>query len=446
MKRRTFLYESSKLAGGAALASMLPTSRIFGKTSTIAPSDKIRIGAIGVKGMGNALIKSMLKKPEIEIVALCDVDKSVLDERSSDIFKATGKTVTTHGDFRKLLDNKDIDAVLIATPDHWHALPMIYACQAGKDVYVEKPVGRTIEECNVMLAAARKYNRVVQVGQWQRSDKHWQDAIDFVWSGKLGKIRVVKSWAYQGWMKTISPKPDSMPPAGVDYNMWLGPAPKRAFNENRFHFNFRWYWDYAGGLMTDWGVHIIDMALHGMKAQGPKSVMASGGHFVGSENAMETPDTLQAIYEFDDYTMIWEHANGIDGGPYGRDHGVAFIGNNGTLVVDRSGWEVIPEKDRQTYNETKGFRMEAVPFTKGGGNGLDFHTQNFLDCMKTRAKPNCDIAIAQNTALNASLGNIAFRVNRKIFWDASKQQIIGDKEANKLTKANYQNGWSLPKI
>lgn len=446
MKRRYFLSQSSKMMGGLALSQMLPFNRIMGKTSTIAPSDKIRVGAIGVNGMGFSNVKSMLKIPQVDMVALCDIDTRVLDKKNGELEKETGKKAAVYSDFRKLLENKDIDAVIIGTPDHWHALPMIYACQAGKDVYCEKPVGRTIEECNAMLAAARKYNRVVQVGQWQRSHTHWQDAINFVQSGKLGKIRLVKSWAYQGWMKTISPKPDSVPPKEVDYNMWLGPAPKRPFNENRFHFDFRWYWDYAGGLMTDWGVHIIDMALYGMKAQGPKSVMASGGHFVGSENAMETPDTLQAIYEFDGYTMIWEHANGIDGGPYGRDHGVAFIGNNGTLVVDRKGWEVIPEMVREGWAVTKGTRMEPVPYTKATGVGLDMHTQNFVDCIKSRAKPNCDIAIAQNTALNASLGNIAFRVNRKIFWDAAKQEIINDKEANKLTKANYQNGWKLPKL
>ena len=177
-----------------------------------------------------------------------------------------------------------------------------------------------------------------------------------------------------------------------------------------------------------------------MNAAGPKSVMASGGNFAYPDSAMETPDTCQAIYEFDGYTIIWEHANGINGGPYGRDHGIGFIGNNGTLVVDRNGWEVIPEIDKGVA------RMEVVPLTKSVGSGLDNHTKNFVDCMKSRAKPNCDIAIAQNTALNASLGNIAFRVNRKIFWDATKQQLIGDNEANKLTKANYQNGWALPKV
>jgi hypothetical protein len=190
----------------------------------------------------------------------------------------------------------------------------------------------------------------------------------------------------------------------------------------------------------------IDMGLAGMKAQGPKSVMASGGLFHSNDNAMETPDTLQAIYEFDGYTMIWEHANGIDGGPYGRDHGVAFIGNNGTLVVDRGGWEVIGEKNRVNWAEVNGMKMESIPLTKSVGSGLDFHTRNFVDCMKSRAKPNCDIAIAQNTALNASLGNIAFRTNRKIFWDAAKQEILNDKDAQLLTLANYQNGWALPKI
>jgi predicted dehydrogenase len=445
MKRRIFLSESSKMLGGAALVSVLP-NRIFGKTTVIPPSDRVKMGVIGCKGMGSSDMNSMLKLPEVDIVSLCDVDESVLRNRNSDLKKANRKEVPTFKDYRKLLENKDIDAVVIATPDHWHALPMIAACQAGKDVYVEKPVGRTIEECNAMLTAARKYERVVQVGQWQRSHKHWQDAIDFVQSGKLGKIRLVKTWAYQGWMKTLSPKPDSPVPKGVDYDMWLGPAPKRPFNPNRFHFDFRWYWDYAGGLMTDWGVHIIDMGLAGMKAQGPKSVMSSGGLFHSNDNAMETPDTLQAIYEFDGYTMIWEHANGIDGGPYGRDHGVAFIGNNGTLVVDRGGWEVIGEKNRTSWSEVKGMKMESMPLIKSEGSGLDFHTRNFVDCMKSRAKPNCDIAIAHNTALNASLGNIAYRTNRKIFWDAAKQEILNDKEAQLLTLANYQNGWALPKI
>ena len=438
MKRRKFILQSVKSVGAISLAHNFYIIPSLGK-GRYSSSDTIGIGVIGCNGMGWSNTKSMLK-PGVQVIALCDVDANVLSERNNNLEKLTGKKALLYSDYRKLLENKDIDAVIISTPDHWHALPMIHACELGKDVYVEKPLGRTIEECNVMLAAANKYQRIVQVGQWQRSHEHWQKAIDFVKSEQLGKIRTVKTWAYQGWMKNILPKNDSAVPSGVDYNMWLGPAPKRPFNENRFHFNFRWYWDYAGGLMTDWGVHIIDMALYGMGAQGPKSVMSLGGKFAYPNSAMETPDTQQTLYEFDGYTLIWEHANGIDGGPYQRDHGVAFIGNNGTLVVDRKGWEVIPEK-------TDGKpRMEAIPFINATGDGLDNHTQNFIECIKSRKKPNCDISTAQNTTLNASLGNIAYRANRKIFWDAEKQQIINDEDANNLTKANYQNGWTLPKI
>ena len=176
----------------------------------------------------------------------------------------------------KCWQQKDIDAVIIGTPDHWHALIMIHACEAGKDVYVEKPVGNSIVECNTMVAAQQRYNKVVQAGQWQRSQQHFKDAVDFVQSGQLGNIRTVKVWCYQGWMKPGPVVPDSAPPAGVDYKQWLGPASTRPFNASRFHFNFRWFWDYAGGLMTDWGVHLLDYGLLGMKASLPISIVALG--------------------------------------------------------------------------------------------------------------------------------------------------------------------------
>ena len=185
--------------------------------------------------------------------------------------KVDASKVKTYSDYRKLLEQKDIDAVIVGTPDHWHALIMIDACDAGKDVYVEKPVGNSIGECRAMVKAQEHYKRVVQCGQWQRSQKHFKDAVDFVHSGKLGNIRTVKVWCYQDWMKPTQCKPDSAPPAGVDYNSWLGPAPMRPFNENRFHFNFRWFWDYAGGLMTDWGVHLIGLCIAGDEQSASKS-------------------------------------------------------------------------------------------------------------------------------------------------------------------------------
>jgi predicted dehydrogenase len=385
--------------------------------------------------MGWADLTAMLKNPAAQCVALCDVDKNVLDKRAAELAQK-GIKVKTYSDYRKLLESKDIDAVIIGTPDHWHALQMTQACAAGKDVYVEKPIGNSIAECNAMVAAQERHQRVVQVGQWQRSQQHFKDAIDFVYSGKLGQVRLVKAWAYMGWMKSIPKKPDGTPPAGVDYDMWLGPAQKRPFNPNRFHFNFRWYWDYAGGLMTDWGVHLLDYALLGMKAQHPRSVMAAGGKFAYPDDAAETPDTLTTVYEFDGFNIQWEHAIGIDGGPYGRDHGIAFIGNNGTLVLDRGGWEVIPEKDK----------MEAVPRKPKVDDGLDLHTKNFVEVVKSRkfSDLHTPIQAGANVAINAQMGNIAFKTGKKVYWDVANNRFK-EEEANKFLAAQYHNGYDIPK-
>ena len=217
---------------------------------------------------------------------------------------------------------------------------------------------------------------MVQAGQWQRSQQHFKDAVDFVQSGQLGNIRTVKVWCYQGWMKPGPVVPDTAPPAGVDYTMWLGPAQTRPFNSSRFHFNFRWFWDYAGGLMTDWGVHLLDYGLLGMKSPIPKSVSALGGRFAYPDLYEETPDTLTTLYEFDGFNMVWDSAMGIDNGSYNRDHGIAYIGNNGTLILNRGGWEVIEEK--QSKNKV------SKPFVKSSDNGLDKHWENFVDVVKSQ--------------------------------------------------------------
>ena len=254
IQRRKFLQNSALLVGGGLLASSLDNRAFAIFKNRVAPSDQLNIGVIGINGMGWADTSAALKVPGVNLVALCDVDKSVVDKRMGDLtkLKVDATKVKTYVDYRQLLDQKDIDAVIIGTPDHWHALMMIHACEAGKDVYVEKPVGNSIEECRRMAEAQQRYRKAVQVGQWQRSQQHFKDAVNFVQSGQLGNIRTVKVWCYQGWMKPGPVVPDSAPPAGVDYDRWLGPAPKRPFNSSRFHFNFRWFWDYAGGLMTDW--------------------------------------------------------------------------------------------------------------------------------------------------------------------------------------------------
>jgi len=438
--RRNFISKTGKILAGTGIAASIPYAHNFAKKKKTSANDTVVVGLIGCNGMGFANLSQFVKQPGVECTALCDVDQNVLDKRTNDLYKLTEKKVDTYADYRKMLERADIDVVIIGTPDHWHCLQMVDSVAAGKDVYCEKPLANSMKELDIMVKAARKYNKVVQVGQWQRSGPHWKAAIDFVYSGKLGNIRTVKTWAYQGWMKPVPVLPDEHVPSGVDYDFWLGPAHQRPFNKNRFHFNFRWFWDYAGGLMTDWGVHIIDFGLYGMKAEAPVSVMASGGKFAYPDDASETPDTLQAIYEFDKYTMVWEHATGIDGGPYGRTHGVAFIGNYGTLVVDRGGWEVIPEKEGGQY------KMEDIPPQRGGGRDLELHVQNFLECMKTREKPACDIAIAANTAKVAHMGNIAFKTGRKIYWDKNENQFINDDKANELMSPFYRDPWKLPVV
>jgi predicted dehydrogenase len=440
--RRKFLQNSASLLAGGVLLPAFDSNAFSIFKTGIAASDQLNIAAIGVKGMGWANVNAALKVAGTNLVTLCDIDKNVLDNRLGDLKKRNIDTskINTTGDYRTILDNKDIDIVIVGTPDHWHALQMIHACEAGKHVYVEKPVGNSIGECQAMVAAQKKYNKMVQAGQWQRSQQHFRDAVDFVHSGQLGMIRTVKVWCYQGWMRPQAVVPDSEPPVGVDYTTWLGPAPKRPFNASRFHFHFRWFWDYAGGLMTDWGVHLLDYALLGMKAEVPKTISALGGRFAYPELYEETPDTLTTLYEFNGFNLVWDSAMGIDNGSYGRDHGIAFIGNNATLILDRGGWEVIEE--RQSKNKV------SKPLQKSSDNGLEKHWQNFAEAIRTNKKEilHCDIQAASHVANVAQMGNIAFRSGKKLTWDNASKKFT-DNEINKqyLLK-EYHNGYKLPKV
>jgi predicted dehydrogenase len=437
--RRRFLRDSSIVVGGAlAFPSVLRA-----QLHRTAPSDQVRVGLIGCNGMGFHDLGAILQVPGVECAAMCDVDASVLNRRAGEVHGMTGHRPTLYSDFRELLEDPDIDAVIIATPDHWHCLMMVMACEAGKDVYVEKPLANSIGECGLMVKAAERYGTVVQVGQWQRSGGHWTEAVQHVQSGAIGRIRLVKAWAYQGWMKAIPVQPDEPVPNGVDYDMWLGPPPARPFNRNRFHFNFRWFWDYAGGLMTDWGVHMIDMVHYAMGDAGPKRIMANGGKFAYPDDASETPDTLQAAFEFDEYSMLWEHATGIDLGPYQRDHGVAFIGNRGTVVVDRSKWEVLPEVE--TIDGREQALTTPLPVREASDDGgLAAHVTNFIECIKTREQPVCHTAIGARAAVTAHLGNIAFKTGRRLAWDDAAQSFTDDAEADSLLWPAYRSPWRLP--
>ena len=453
--RRNFLRQSLSLTAAAAGVNLITgkitqagTARSY--HNIIGANRRVRLGLIGCGGQGTGDLRAALRIGNTELVALCDVDDRQIPEALKKIQKRDGLAVSPQlvtRDFRKLLELKDIDAVIIGTPDHWHALPMIEACMAGKDVYVEKPLSLTIAEGRAMVDAARRYNRVVQMGTQQRSAPHYRDAVEYVQSGQLGKIRAVRCWAYQDWMGNIGHKPDSAPPPEVDYDFWLGPAPQRPFNENRFHFNFRWFYDYSGGLMTDWGAHMIDVANWAMKLKAPLSAASVGGKFGFPDNDEETPDTQQAIWDCGDYSMIWEHATAIGQGPFMRDHGVAFHGNNGILVVDRGGWEVYPETDGSAGR--KKYRNGAASLPRQSSGGADYHqlhVKNWLDCLDSRQRPHSDVEIGHNSMIALHLGNIAYRTKRTIQWDVKNERVIGDAAAQRLVAKDYRAPWKLPTL
>lgn len=451
LKRRTFLQNSSKLIAGIGLSSITGPN-LFAKTNTSfytaknSSNETISVGLIGCNNMGWNNLLSVLRHPNVECYALCDIDNSVLDKRISEIQSQTGKMPKLYKDYRKLLDNKDIDVVIIGTPDHWHCLQMVHACEAGKDVYVEKPIANTIEECNIMVAAKNKYKSIVQVGQWQRSDPHWIKALEYLNSGRLGTIRSTKSWAFVEYGRDFPIKQNQPVPQGVDYDLWLGPAPKRPFNPNRFHGSWRYFWDYGGGLMTDWGVHMIDMILSGTNTSVPISVKATGGKYGYPNSAAETPDTLQSIYNYGDLPMIWEQSLGTGRGPYNRDYsapGVAFVGNKGTLAINRNTWEVYPEeKDGNYLTNAISKQIEPGPWT----TGLDHHTLNFLECVRSRQQPNCTIEMGRNAAISAQLGKISYRVGSEVLWNEEKNEIVNNSKAQDMTKAEYRSPWNLPVI
>jgi predicted dehydrogenase len=444
--RRKFLRDSigatcAALAGASASAAS--TARIEGA------NDRIRIGLIGCGGMGRSDLRDFVKVKNVECVALCDVDDAQVAKAQLEILDAESvrqKPELTTRDFRRVLDRKDIDAVIVATPDHWHALPTILACQAGKDVYVEKPLSVCIAEGRAMVGAARKNARVVQMGTHQRSATHYTDAVEYVKSGKLGRIRLVRNWAYLDWKGETPVVADGPAPEGVDYDMWLGPAAARPFNKNRFHFTFRWYWDYAGGLMTDWGAHMIDIANWAMGIKAPSSAVSFGGKYGYPNDAMETPDTQQVTWAYPTFTMTWEHALGIGRGPEAREHGVAFVGEYGTLVIDRAGWEVYAETDR-IDKRIREYKRPGVPRQSSGQEEYHLkHVQNFIDCMRSRERPRSDVEIGHDSMIACHLGNMAQRLGRLVKWDPEKEMTIGDPEAQKLVSRPYRAPWKLPVV
>lgn len=428
LRRREFLKQS--LAASATLAGA--RQRVLGA------NDRVRVALIGAGRQGRGLLRGFAEHKDVQIVGVCDVYAPQLPLAVAEARLAGD--VKTYKDFRQLLDNQDVDAVIVASPDHWHALHTVMACQAGKDVYVEKPISVTVDEGRKMVQAARKYNRVVQVGTQQRSGDHFQKAKEIVQGGQIGKVTFVRTWNWGNAAPTgIGNPPDSAPPEGLDWDLWLGPAPLRAFNANRWGVHpdrwssFRWFWDYAGGMLTDWGVHHLDIVHLVMGVEAPTTITALGGKYALQDNR-ETPDTLQVTYEYPGFVCTYEDRECNAQTLGGRGYGVSFHGTDATLYINREFFEVLPEGGKRGYEPPK---VEAA------NNSGQAHVRNFLDCVKSRQLPVADIEIGHRSTTTCLLGNVALRSGKRLQWDASTERLIGDQIAAKYLTREYRKPWKL---
>jgi predicted dehydrogenase len=384
-----------------------------------------------VHGRGKDHIAGWSKQKEVRITAICDIDLNVAEAAAKTVEKQYGTKPAVIQDIRRLLDDKAIDAVSIATPNHWHALAAIWACQAGKDVYVEKPVSHNVTEGRRMVEAARKYGRIVQTGTQCRSHQGIQDAMAFLRSGKLGQIYMAKGLCYKS-RGSIGHQADAPVPAKVDYDIWLGPAPKRPFNPNRFHYNWHWNWDYGNGDLGNQGIHQMDLARWGLnKTELPKAVMASGGRFGYSDDG-QTPNTLLVGFEFDDCELQFE----VRGLPTNAEStvkiGDIFYGTEGILAISSyTDWQVF-----------YGPKMEPGPRGKGGGD----HYANFVTAVKARDQKllNADIEEGHLSSAYCHLGNIAYRLGRKLHINPSTESFVNDSEADAMLTREYRTGFVVP--
>jgi predicted dehydrogenase len=371
------------------------------------------------------------------------VDSKVLNERAAEIKNSYNQNPQIYKDFRKMLEQKDIDAVIIGTPDHWHCLQLVYACQAGKDVYVEKPMANSIAECNVMVKASDYYNRIVQVGQQQRSGFVFLESMKMIKDGTIGKLRKANAWGNFNYGTGSVPVPDSPVPEGVDYDMWLGPAPLRPFNMNRFHGSWRHFWDYGGGLMTDWGVHLLDMGLWAKDlVEAPAKVLTYAANSSTENKVRDTFDTMTVIYPKRDYVINWDMTAGVQQGSYEKLYGLAFIGEKGTIVTDRNSYQVFPEWD----DKKKARKTEPKSFKEGKESHAE-HARNFLDSIKSKNKPACPPELGRVAALHAHIPNISARTGEPVlFWDDTNSRFTNSEKANVLVKPEYRAPWTFPKI
>lgn len=446
MTRRSFLRRSALGAGAGLAVPQVFLNKTFAATGEN-PSELIRVGVIGTGGQGMANMRAILKN----VVAVCDVDSKHAASAAALVEKSNGRKPAVYGDYRRLLEDKSLDAVLVATPDHWHALPSIEACLAGKDVYCEKPLTLFIEEGKTLVKAARKTGRIVQCGSQQRSEAKFLQAAEYVRNGRIGKVkRVLVGLVGVNWTKDPL-VPDSAPPPELDYEMWLGPAPARPYNKQRVHYYFRFFWDYSGGQMTNWGAHHLDITQWalGMDDSGPTEIVGRGDF--DPEKRFEVPSAFAITYKYANGVVVEcqspvpkvapliperkEQAMEILGGSE-TFTGCIFEGEKGLIYVNRGVVRCWPDEIFETPIGEKDVRLYKSRQ----------HHQNWLECIKSRKLPICDVAIGHRSATVCHLGNIAIRTGRRIQWDPAREVIVGDAEAARLTTKEYRAPWKLPKV
>ena len=399
-----------------------------------APSDTVRVGIIGVGGRGNALMTQELSRvPAARLTHLCDVDQARLEKAQTAADKAGYGKVRGSADLRRVLEDKEVDAVIIATPDHWHAPAAILACAAGKDVYVEKPVSHNLREGRLLVESARKYNRVVQAGMQSRSRPSTIRAIEIAHSARLGRVLMAKAWNSQH-RADIGKKANGPLPPGFDYDTWVGPAEMVPFNENRHHYKWHWSWNFGTGDMGNDGAHQIDQARWALQTDLPVRVSGAGAKYFFDDD-QATPDTMNMTFDYGKKGLVWEMRIWHDYGLEGIDNGVAVYGTEAFLHIGR-------------WNRKWGYRV----FDKSGkmteeyqDNEPDFHMQNFIDCIKSRKRPNCDIEIGHISSAHCHLGNIVHRTGRNITFNPANESIPNDAESNALLRRKYRNHWATPK-
>ncbi len=413
-------------------------------------NDRVQVGFIGYGLMGAHHVYDFKNQADVDCAAVAEVYQPRLEQGVA----ACGGRAKSYRDFRRMLDNKDLQAVVVSTPDHWHALATILSCAAGKDVYVEKPLTLFVREGRWMIDAARRWNRIVQVGTQQRSGRHYGHARELIRSGYIGRVLSARMGSARNVMPGFGNPPDAQAPAEFDYDMWLGPAPKRPYNPNRGLYHFRWYWDYSGGQMTNLGAHELDIVHWFLDLKAPAGVYSTGGRFALTGDG-ETPDTQDAIFQYPKFqaTYSMREASAAKG-----KTGLEFNGTKGTMVIGRGGYDIFSDNKIDPGNSIPVFQGHPAggpqksntkpqpwltPKSEKGSSEeqLNLHVRNFIDCVKSRNRPIADVEEGHQVAAACHLANISLRTGRQIRWDPTREQILNDPEANAMLTRPYRKPW-----